>query len=263
MAEETQSGQPVATPASVPTEPVSVPTAPAVPTPTPPPSGGRSVDELFNEMQELKRTNAELAEKATRAQYEAEYTRNLMDTFRQGGKQQQEQAPVIPEITDDEFLQNPGKTIDKKITALWDRERAEREKEKQAAYVESARNKFETGGKTAMEKLSKLTYGIENEVKQQIRDGIIGGAIDPDAALDPDLWAVTALAYRYKVKGERNFDKYLGETRTGMSPSHTETPTAGQPPQDVVALTDNERAMARFMNVTDEQWLKSKQAGGK
>jgi len=263
MADENQTGQQPATTLTSAhmTEPANVQTAPEVPTPTPQPSGGRSVEELFNEMEELKRTNAELAEKATRAQYEAEYTRNLIDTFRQGGKQQQE-TPAIPEITDDEFLQNPGRTIDKKITALWDRERAEREKEKQAAYVERAKNLFETGAKTAQDKLGKLLSGIDGDVREQIKQGIISGAIDPEAATDTDLWTVAALAYRYKVKGERNFDKYFGETRTGMSPSYTETPTAGMPPKDVPVMSEEDKAGARFFGQTDEQWLAAKATRG-
>jgi hypothetical protein len=260
MADETQTGQQTATPnapvVNMMTELPGVPSDPAVPTPTPPPSGGRSVEELFNEMQELKRANAELAEKASRAEHEATYTRTLIDTLRPGVQQQQE-PPAIPDITDDEFLSNPGKAIDRKISSLFEREKAERDREKREAYVERAKSLFETGSKTAAEKLGKLMSGIEPEVKQYVQQGIISGTIDPEAAMNPELWASTALVLRY-VKGERSFDKYLGEPRQGMSPTYTETPTAGTPPQAGPVLSEDDKRMARIFKVTDEAWAATK-----
>lgn len=260
MAEDTQGQQNVATPTSVLTEPAPAPSAPAVTTPTPPAAGGPSLETMFSKLQELERSNAELAERAARAEHEANYTRNLVDTFRQGAMEQKETAPQVPDITDDEFLQNPGKAIDKKISALFEREKAEREREKQVAYVERAKNLFETGSKTAADKLGKLMSGIEPEVKQYVQQGIISGSIDPEAAQNPDLWAATAITLRY-IKGERSLDKYFGETRVGMAPTYTETPTAGSPPQVTVALTDAEKATARYFGVTDEQYLAAKKKG--
>jgi hypothetical protein len=260
MADEPQTGQQTATPnapVTQMTELPGVPSEPAVPTPTPQPQGGRSVDDLFNEMQELKRTNAELAEKAARAEHEATYTRTLIDTFRQGEQQRQEQPAAIPEPTDDEFLQNPGKVTARLVKSFFEQEKAEREKEKQVVYVERAKSLFETGSKMAAEKLGKLLSGIEPEVRDYVQKGIISGAIDPEAATNPELWASTALVLRY-VKGERNLDRYFGESRTGMSPAHTETPTAGTPPQASPTLTEDEKRLAKVFKVSDEQWAATK-----
>jgi hypothetical protein len=263
MADETQGQQTAQTIASAHmAEPASVPSAPAVETPPSQTGGGRSVEELFNEMQELKRMNSELAEKAARAEHEATYTRTLIDTFSRGAQPQQEQVPEQPDITDDEFLQNPGKATAKLVSSLFEREKAEREKEKQMAYVERAKNLFEAGSKTAAEKLGRLMQGIEPEVKQYVQQGIISGAVDPEAAQNPELWASTAMVLRY-MKGERNFDKYFSESKQGMAPGYSETPTAGAPPKDVPAMSDEDKAGAKFFGVSDDAWMKAKVGGGK
>lgn len=212
---------------------------------------------MFSEMQELKRINAELSEKATRAAYEAEYTRNLVDTFSKGVPKQQEPVPAIPEITDDEFLQNPGRALDKKIAAYFERDKAEREREKREAYVERAKNLFETGSKTAGEKLGKLLTGIDHEVKQYVQQGIVSGSINPEAATNPELWASTALMLRY-MKGERDFNKYFSEPRQGMAPSYTETPTAGQPPKAEVVLSPEQEELISRGNITREQFMEAR-----
>jgi hypothetical protein len=263
MADETQGQQTAQTIASAHmAEPASVPSAPAVETPPPQTGGGRSVEELFNEMQELKRMNSELAEKAARAEHEATYTRTLIDTFSRGAQPQQEQVPdsLKIDIPRDEYL--TGEHLIKALTALDEKNKAEREKEHQMAYVERAKNLFETGSKTAAEKLGRLMQGIEPEVKQYVQQGIISGAVDPEAAQNPELWASTAMVLRY-MKGERNFDKYFSESKQGMAPGYSETPTAGAPPKDVPAMSDEDKAGAKFFGVSDDAWMKAKVGGGK
>lgn len=258
MAEEIQEGQPTPTPTAPPEGIPAVPAAPAEPTPTPPkPSGGRSVDELFNEMEELKRTNAELADKAARAEHEATYTRNLIETLRTDRPQRAEPKHEVPQISDDEFLTNPAGATVKVIDAYFQRERAERERRDLEAKVERAKSLFETGKRSAFEKGGKLFQGIENEVAQEIQRGMISGAIQPEAATDPTLWEVTAMAIRYANRKERSFDKYFADHRTPMSPGHQETPTPSGPPKAEMTLSPEQEELISRTGITREQFLQN------
>ena len=259
MAEEIQEGQPAQAPPSlgmVPDIPV-VPKAPAETQPPQPADGGRSVEELFKEMEEIKRLNAELADRAARAEHEASYTRNLVETFRQTQVKPAEPVPDIPQVTDDEFLTNPAKATSKVIEGYFARDRAERDKREREQYVERAKSMFETGKRQAADKVGKLLSGVENDVAQQIQQGIIAGTISPDAATDPDLWAATAMVYRYKIKGERNFDKYFNATHTPMAPTHQETPTAASPPKAEMTLSAEQEEIISRAGITREQFLQA------
>lgn len=259
MADEL-TGQPAQ--AATPAEPTStVPAAqpapePQPPTPSAPVGGGPSLESVLAELNAAK-------ERAARAEHEALYTRNLIEQLNQGKREPAPTVPAEPPVTDDEFLTNPAKATAKIVAFYQEREKAEREQEKRSQYVERARELFETGRKTVVTPTNKLVHGIEDAIAAEIQNGIINGVIDPTAATDPDLWNVTALAYRYKALGERNFDKYLGSTTQGMAAGHQETPTPGAPPKAAPVLTSEERAGARFFGVTDEQWTATKKAEGK
>lgn len=231
-------------------------------TPTPPPvPAGRSVDELSNEIAELRRQNDEIADRAARAEHEASYTRNLIETFRQGQARPTEQVPDVPQITDDEFLTNPAKATTRLIEAQFARERADRDKRDREQYVERAKSLYESGKKSAFEKGGKLYSGIEREVADEIQRGVISGAIQPDSVTDPNLWAVTAMAIRYTTRGERSFDKYFSDKPTPMAPAHQETPTPSGPPQVKTTLTETELAWASYLGGDAEKWAAAKAKG--
>lgn len=254
MDEETQGQQaPVVAPVEAPaTQPV-----PAEQTPTPQPApAGRTVEQLAAELSEKEALIQQALERAARAEHEATYTRNLIEQFGRGRPAQEPTQPEV-EVTDDEFLTNPAKATAKIVGGLLQRERAEREIEKKQQYVERAKSLFETGRKTATTQLGKLAQGIESEISREIQQGIISGAIHPDAATDPDLWAVTALAYRYKVRGERNFDRYFGSTHSGMAPTHQEVPTASTPPRAGTNLSPEQEEIISRAGITREQFIES------
>lgn len=259
MAEEIQEGQPTPTPMAPPEGIPAVPAAPAEPTPTPPqPSGGRSVDELFNEMEELKRLNAELADKAARAEHEATYTRNLIENLRTDRPQREtEQKPAPIDISDDEYLTAPGKAMSRGFMALEERLMGALQRRELEAKVERAKSLFETGKRSTLEKGNKLFQGIENEVAQEIQRGIISGAIQPEAATDPTLWEVTAMAIRYANRKERSFDKYFAEHKTPMSPGHQETPTPSGPPKAEMTLSPEQEELISRTGITREQFLQN------
>src|SRR5574343_1365960 len=84
---------------------VPEPVAPA-PTEAPPARyGGKSPEELAQELESSQARIQELADRAARAEYEASYTRNLMEQFGQN-RRPPEATPQTPEVTDDEILQN-------------------------------------------------------------------------------------------------------------------------------------------------------------
>ncbi len=219
------------------------------------------MEQLASKFADFETQLSQTRERAARAEHELLMTRELMERTNQG--QARPEAPPaedIPEITDEEFLANPGKAFTKALRSMRDVSKAEREQAERKQYVERAKELFETGRKTAIPAAGKLTQGIEDVVAQEIQTGIINGVIDPTAATDPDLWAVTALAYRYKALGERNFDKYLGSVAPqGMSPAYTERPTPGPPPKAGPTLTPEEEELISRGNITREAYLASKE----
>lgn len=253
--------EPTGQPAQVvPPADVAVPTTPPAPetqpaTPQAPPAG-RSVEEVLSELQEAKSLIQQANERAARAEHEAQYTRNLIEQFGKG-KTAQEPVPAVPDVSDDEFLTNPAKATTKIIQAFREQDRQERERKEREQYVERAKSQFETGRKQATTQLGKLAQGIENEIASEIQQGIISGAIHPDAATDPDLWAVTALAYRYKVRGERNFDRYFSSGHTAMAPVHQETPTASTPPRAEMTLSPEQEELISRAGITREQFIEA------
>jgi hypothetical protein len=254
MADEPKGQQ---APAPVPAEAPEAQPVPAEPTPTPVPTpAGPTLEQLANELAEAKQLISQANERTARAEHEANYTRNLIEQFGKG-RPAAETTPQVPEFSDDEWLVNPGKAAQKLVAVIREQDRAEREKEKREQYVERAKSLFEEGKKTAASQGGKVIRGIEDDIANEIQRGVISGAINPESAKDQNLWEMTGMAIRY-ARGERNFDKYFGQERSPMSPVHTETPTAGGPPKDVVTLTDEERFTAKSWGITEEQMLAQK-----
>jgi hypothetical protein len=205
----------------------------------------------------LERSYADVAERASRAEHDLNYALNVQQTLRQQAGPTTDKPQSI-DISDDEFLTNPGKSVSKALNAYREMDKAEREQRDRMAYVDRARSLYETGRTTAKDKLGKLLNGIENDVAQYVQQGVINGSIDPEAATDPDLWAITAIAHRYKTLKERDFGRYFSDHATPMSPVHQETPSVGAPQKVGPVMTQDEQNMARFMNVTPEQWAAAK-----
>lgn len=260
MPEDVNTGQtaPVAPPAGM--EPVAPATQqePAQALTAPPaPAGGRNVEDLFNEMEELRRTNVELAEKAQRAEYEATYTRNLVETFRPGATRPTEEPPQVAQVTDEEFLTNPAKATARMFESFMARERAERAQKEREQYVERAKSTFEQGRSTAMKQLDRLMKGIEGEVASAVQQGVISGAIKPEAAGDPEVWKATAMTYRMLNRNEYDFGKYFQNSHTPPAPVHSEIPSAASPPRAANQLTPEQEMLIASGTVTREQFLES------
>lgn len=257
MAEEVVTGQPAPAPAPV-EAPVAQP-APAEPTPSPAPvQAGKSVETLVAEMEEMRRQTQQALEKAARAEHEASYMRTLIEQQNRETKPTAEAVPEVPPVSDDEFLTNPAKATAKIVSYFREQDKKEQEKKAREQYVERAKSLYETGRKQATTQLGKLLGGIENEVSLAVQQGVISGAITPEQAQDPDVWSMTAIAYRFKERGERNFDKYFSTAPTPPPPSYTEVPSPGAPPRDVVMLSEEERLTARQWGISDEQYLAQK-----
>jgi hypothetical protein len=271
MAEETNTG----TAPSV--EPVTVLTAPAepqapletTPVPVPPSGGGKTLEQFAQEVEEKDALIAQVNERAARAEHEAHLTRNLVEQFARGQGRPQEQAPTAPEVSDDEFLANPAKATSRIIESYFARDKVEREQEKTRQYVDTARTAYEEGKAGAIKANPGLYRGIEADLSREVLNSVqsslrAGQPVDASALKNPKYWEAAAVALRI-MNGEDVSKYYERKVHTPMTPTHTETPTAGGPPQAVSVLSESDKAGARFFGVTDEQWLatKAKQAEGK
>ena len=261
MAElETNAGQP-----QVEQAPVQAPVAPTAPAEVKPePStekyGGKTVDDLAREMAEKDAYIASVNERAARAEHEAMLTRNLVEQFTRDGGRRQETVPEVPSVTDDEFLTNPAKATGKIIESYFARERAEREKERVAQYVNTARSAYETGKDTAMKANPTLYRGIEADISREVLNNVqaslkAGQPVDTTILQNPRYWEAAALAYR--VMNGEDVSKFYNKTHTPMAPAHTETPTPGAPPKAEMTLSPEQEELISRAGITREQFLQS------
>ena len=251
MAEEQDlTGQPQG---SVPTEQERTDaTAPAAASETPQKYGGKTAEEMLRELQEKDRYISELAEAKTRAEYEAQYHRNLLEFG--AGKKEAEEPPSVG-INDEEFVLNPAKAVSRIVEERLAKERAEREKRDRENYILNARSNYETGRSTAMRQNPKLFHGVEREVSDEVFKAFERNAVSADALRDPGFWEASASLVRF-LKGERNLDKYFGPSQSPVAPTHTETPSPTMPPQAGVSLTPEQEEAARLGGFTREQFAK-------
>jgi len=269
MAEETNTG----TAPSV--EPVTVLTAPAepqapqvtTPPPTPPSGGGKTLEQLAQEVEEKDSLIAQVNERAARAEHEAQLTRNLVEQFARGQGRPQEPVPTTPEVSDDEFLTNPAKATARIIEGYFAKDRAEREQEKTRQYVDTARTAYEAGKAEALKANPNLYRGIEADLSREVLNSVqaslkAGSPVDSSALKNPKYWEAAAVAMRI-MNGDDVSKYYERKVHTPMTPTHQETPTAGTPPQAATALTPEEKAGAKFFGLTEEQWIATKRAEGK
>jgi hypothetical protein len=228
--------------------------------------GGKTVEDLAREMEEKDSYISQVNERAARAEHEAQLTRNLVEQFTRQGRPQ-EDVPKTPEVSDDEFLTNPAKATSKIIESYFARDKAEREQEKTRQYVDTARTAYEEGKAGALKANPSLYRGIEADLSREVLNSVqsslrAGQPVDASALKNPKYWEAAAVAMR--IMGGEDVSKYYErKVHTPMTPTHTETPTAGGPPQAAPVLTPEEKAGAKFFGVTDEQWIATKRAEGK
>jgi hypothetical protein len=270
MAEPEPTGTAPVTP---PVEPTTVMTAPVTPqtpqepeppTPAPPAGGGKTLEQLSQDVEEYARLAQEASDRAARAEHDALLQRNIIEQLGlQKGRQEENPPQDDFPVADDDFL--TGKSFKTGVQWMESRLRAEREKEKAVQYVTSARTGFEQGKVAATKANPNLYRGIEHLVESSILSQVqeaykAGNPIDPEALRNQEFWDLAAIAHRY-TNGEPLkviLSKYFADRHNPMAPVHQETPTAGGPPQDVVTLSEEERYTARAWGITDEQYMAQK-----
>ena len=263
MAEETNTG----TAPSV--EPVTVLTAPAepqapqvtTPPPTPPSGGGKTLEQLAQEVEEKDSLIAQVNERAARAEHEAQLTRNLVEQFARGQGRPQEPVPATPEVSDDEFLTNPAKATARIIEGYFAKDRAEREQEKTRQYVDTARTAYETGKAEALKANPNLYRGIEADLSREVLNSVqaslkAGSPVDSSALKNPKYWEAAAVAMRI-MNGDDVSKYYERKVHTPMTPTHQETPTAGTPPQAEMTLSPEQEELISKGNITREQFMEA------
>ena len=235
---------------------VPEPVAPA-PTEAPPARyGGKSPDELARELEESQARIQELADRAARAEYEATYTRNLMEQFGQNRRQPEATATVQPEVTDDEFLQNPAKATAKIVQHYFQMDKAERDRREKEQYIQAAKSNYESGRNTALKQNPRVFAGIEADVSKEVFTAFEKGMVNADALRDPGFWEASAAIIRF-ARGERNLEKYYHSQPTPVAPAHTEVPNASIPPKVEPTLSVEQEELIQRAGITREQFLQS------
>jgi hypothetical protein len=265
MAEEIPTGSaPVVAPVEpTPTVPATTqPPQEATPTPATPTGGGKTLEQLSQEVEEQATLVREANDRILRQEHELNLARNIYENFTRGQGRPQEQTPAVPEVSDDEFLTNPAKATSKIIESYFARDKAEREQEKVRQYVDTARTAYESGKAEAVKSNPNLYRGIEADLSREVLNSVqsslkAGSPVDTSALKNPKYWEAAAIAMRI-MNGEDVSKYYERKVTTPMTPTHQETPTAGGPPQDVVTLTNDDRETARSWGFTDEQMMAQK-----
>jgi hypothetical protein len=234
--------------------------------------GGKTVEDLAREMSEKDAYISEVNERAARAEHEAMLTRNLVEQFARGqGRPQEQEAPLDLGVTDDEYLTNPvkasAKITSKIVESYFAKDRAEREQEKTRQYVDTARTAYEAGKAEALKMNPNLYRGIEADLSREVLNSVqaslkAGSPVDSSALKNPKYWEAAAVAMRI-MNGDDVSKYYERKVHTPMTPTHTETPSAGTPPQAAPVLTPEEKAGAKYFGLTEEQWIATKRAEGK
>jgi len=258
MAEQDQTGT-----AQTPTPAPAAPAEPQTPQGTPqqpqtPTGGGKSAEQLAAELNEIQESFRETQERLARMELDRELERQMRANL----TADRGQAPE-PELDydklDGEFLTSPGRAMAKILDARLEKEKRERDKERVAQYVASARTSFESGKETAVKTNPNLFKGISEDISREILGNVQSGLqqgqpVDVEILRNPKYWEAAAVAYRI-MNGE-DVSKYYGGTRTPMTPAHTETPSAGNPPQAATLTPEQEELIARG-HITREQFLEA------
>jgi len=249
-------------------QPVNVMTAPAEPqapqvqTPQPPsiPSGGKTVEQLAQELEAQNDIIREAQDRLARMEHERELERQVYSNLNADRRPKQEDVPEVPQVSDEEYLTNPAKATSKIVEGYFARERKEREQERATQYVGSARTAYETGKAEALKANPNLFKGIDGEISREILNNIqssfrAGQPVDPEVLRNPRYYEAAALAYR--VMNGEDVSRYYNRTPTPMSPGHTETPTVGSPPKDEMTLSPEQEELILKGHITREAFMKA------
>jgi len=226
--------------------------------PQAPTGGGKSAEQLAAELNEIQESFRETQERLSRMEHDRELERQ-MRTNLTAERGPQEPPEIDFDKLDGEFLTSPGRAMAKILDARLEKEKRERDREKAAQYIASARTSFESGKEAALKTNPNLFKGISEDISREILGNVqqgfqSGQPVDSDILRNPKYWEAAAVAYRI-MNGE-DVSKYYGGARTPMTPGHTETPTAGSPPQAATLTPEQEELIAKG-HVTREQFLES------
>ena len=235
--------------------------APQVTTPQPqaPSGGGKSAEQLAAELQEASELIRETQDRLARMEHQAELERQMRANLT-AGRGQEPEPEVDYDKLDGEFLTSPAKAMAKILDARLAKEKQEREREKVAGYISSARTRFEAGKSEAVKANPALFRGISEDISREILGNVQSGLqagqpVDSEILGNPKYWEAAAVAYRI-MNGE-DVSKFYGGTRTPMAPVHTDVPTAGGPPQAANQLTREQEELIASGVITREQFLAS------
>ena len=226
--------------------------------PQAPTGGGKSAEQLAAELNEIQESFRETQERLSRMEHDRELERQ-MRTNLTAERGPQEPPEIDFDKLDGEFLTSPGRAMAKILDARLEKEKRERDREKAAQYIASARTSFESGKEAALKTNPNLFKGISEDISREILGNVqqgfqSGQPVDSDILRNPKYWEAAAVAYRI-MNGE-DVSKYYGGARTPMTPGHTETPTAGSPPQAATLTPEQEELIAKG-HITREQFLEA------
>lgn len=254
MAEDVLMGQPAQPDMPVPPAPPAEPVLPGQQTPaaqTPPPVpvfGGKTPDQIVQELEEQRRYITQLNERAARAEYEANYARTL---YEQSRKKQEEAQPAI-QVSEEEYVQNPIQATVRIVQQALERDKAERERKEREQYLNTARNNYDVGRREATRRNPRIFNGIENEVANEVFRAFEKGAVNSEALANPEFWEASAAMLRI-AKGDWDLARY--RNTQPVSPAYTETPSPQRPPMGSVSLTPEQEEAARLGGFTRERFL--------
>lgn len=263
MADEGLSGTaPVVPPPDLPGVQATPQTPPAqTPQPAYPSGGGKTPEQLSAELEEQANLLRESQERMARLEHENQLARQMFDNLTAGRAQAEE--PPVPTVSDDEFLTNPAKATAKILEGYMAKERAEREREKQAQYIDHARRAFEAGRSKAVKEHEPLFKGIEStvalEMLNNVRDSFRAGQpVDVSVLEDPRYHLAAAVAMR--IMNGDDISKYFtprSNSPAPMAPAHTETPSGGAPPQVGMTLSPEQEELISRAGIKREQFIES------
>ena len=227
-----------------------------VPIQTPPQDkfGGKSPEQILAELEEKERQLKDLTERESRSKHEAEFLQSQLEQLRRGPQEVKPGAPepTIPMPTDEDFILRPREANEKMVRRMLEMDRAERDRATKEERDKQARVSFEFGRTRAFRDHPQLYQGIEQEVAAAVVGAYQSNQADLNQLDKAEFWDNTAGMIRL-LKGERNLEKYYTNVPTPVISTPTERPTANMPPQVAVNLTEEEKAMARKFNVTEER----------
>lgn len=266
METEPKTEQPVTT-AALPTEPVVESAPQTSPEPVPETKyGGKSLEQMAAEMEQKDSYITQLAQKAALAEHEAQLAKNLFDQIQQGSKKTEPEVPGFDaEAMLDAYAKDPINTTMRLVKMQIQAEQREREQADLSTKANKAKENFEAGYAEAYKKNPRIFNGIEDSVKQETFNGVkiwfdTRGkyGVDPEALSNPEYWIKAAGAQRFVSKGETNLASYFNAVPTPVQAVHTETPTASNPPQSAISLSQEEKEYARQWGISETDFMETK-----